>query len=562
MNTSSDANIEHTNPKRKRAALVRPPHFRFLTSRFSTPSSLPGWWKRWRASRETQRTIDPIQLVWMVKEIVFRSRGGGQSYSPSRQAGWGLSGLFRRISLARHLLHHPHEADGVEKAQRRNFRFRWASGVLASPSGSRSDRTQKRLRKRRPTGRYRYVRLRWHTLFAIVDFVGEIVHAFLLKFSAGRIPNDPFAAPGSVLLVQLDHLGDAVLTAAMLPALRRHWPLARIEVLAASWNREIFDACDEVDEVHVSRVNRFAPGWRPFWPFAQIWWGLRLRRKRFDLGLDVRGEMPLAAILWVAGVRRRVGWDCGGGGFLLTDSAKFVAGRPEMESRLALMRLIGIDAPESLLAKAPWFVPPAVARASVRNKLERSEACAGRLFVFHIGAGTAAKRWPASHWQELLGRVIVECGASVILLGGRSERPIADEVLGGHAWPGVENWTGRITVPEMAALIQRADLFVGADSGPAHLASAVGTPAVVLFSGTNRPRQWRPWGRRVAVAKHPVVCSPCHLTKCPLAGHPCMTGLRPEAVMRRVRVVLEEGGSASVEARIERSVFVVQEVAA
>jgi ADP-heptose:LPS heptosyltransferase len=226
------------------------------------------------------------------------------------------------------------------------------------------------------------------------------------------------------------------------------------------------------------------------------------------------------------------------------------------------MKLIGIGAPESLLAKAAWFVPPAAARSSARNKLERSEVSTGPLFVFHIGAGTAAKRWPASHWQELLGRVIVEYGASVILLGGRSERPIADEVLGGHVWPGAENWTGQVTVQEMAALIQRADLFVGADSGPAHLASAVGTPAVVLFSGTNRPRQWRPWGRRVAVVRHPVVCSPCHLTKCPLADHLCMTGLKPEAVMRRIRVILEEGISTSVEARIERAAFAVQEIAA
>jgi heptosyltransferase-2 len=425
---------------------------------------------------------------------------------------------------------------------------------------SSANLAQKRLRKRRPTGRYRYVRWRWHTLFAIVDFLGELLRGFLLKFFARRMQHDQVTgSPGSILLVQLDHLGDAVMTAAILPALRRHWPLARIEVLAASWNREIFDACDEVDEVHVSRVNRFAPGWRPVWPLAQIGWGLWLRRKRFDLGIDVRGEMPLALILWVAGVRRRVGWDCGGGGFLLTDSAKFVPGRPEMESRLALMKLIGIDAPDSLLAKAAWLVPPAAARSSVRMKLERSGISAGPLFVFHIGAGTAAKRWLASHWQELLGRAIVEYGASVILLGGRSERPIADAVLGDRVWPGVENWTGRITVPEMAAIIQRADLFVGADSGPAHLASAVGTPAVVLFSGTNRPRQWRPWGRRVAVVKHPVVCSPCHLTKCPLGGHPCMTGIMPEAVMRKVQAVLERGGIASVQTRIERSSYLVQE---
>jgi hypothetical protein len=97
--------------------------------RFSTPSSLSGWWKRWRASCETGHTIDPIQLVWMVKEIVFRPNGGGESYSPSRQAGWGLFKRFRWISLALHLFHHPHEADGVEKAQHQNLRFGLVRGA-------------------------------------------------------------------------------------------------------------------------------------------------------------------------------------------------------------------------------------------------------------------------------------------------------------------------------------------------------------------------------------------------------------------------------------------------
>jgi lipopolysaccharide heptosyltransferase II len=430
--------------------------------------------------------------------------------------------------------------------------------LLARLSSREAERTQKRLRKRRPTGRYRYVRWRWHTLFAIVDFVGELLRASLLKFAPGRNRHEAATAPRSVLLVQLDHLGDAVITAAMLPVLRRNWPAACIEVLAAPWNREVFEACGDVDQVHVSRVNRFASGWRPLWPLALCWWGIWLRRKRFDLAIDIRGEMPHAAILWLAGVRRRVGWDCGGGGFLLTDCAKYVPGRPEMESRLALLKLVGIDASDSLLARAPWFVPPAAARSSVRRRLERSDAWGQPLFVFHIGAGTAAKRWPSSHWQELLGRAIVEYGASVVLVGGRGERQIADEVLGGNAWPGVDNWTGQVTLAEMAALIQRADLFVGADSGPAHLAASVGTPAVVLFSGTNRPRQWRPWGKRVAVVKHPVACSPCHLTQCPLVDHPCMTGVMPEAVMRRIRVVLGKNGLDGVAAMIERPSPAVQ----
>jgi len=440
--------------------------------------------------------------------------------------------------------------------------------------------TPSSLRRRRATGRYRYVRWRWHVLFGLIDLVGDAVRNGLKRISKCRKKSGQiWPTPRSILLIQLDHLGDAVMTAAILPALRRHWPDARIEVLAAPWNREVFDNCDEIDRVHVSSVNRFARSWRPHWPLALVLWGLRLRHTRFDLGIDVRGEFPFAAVLWLAGVKQRVGWDCGGGGFLLTDSAKFVAGRPEMQSRMALLKLIGVEPPQGLLLKEPWFVPPAAARACVREKLAATdlvksqaantrddqnsyEFCYTPLLVLHVGAGTAAKRWPVMHWQELLGRVIVEYGARVVLVGGHSDRVIARQMLDGKSWPGVNDWTGQLSVVETAALIEQADLMVGADSGPAHLAAAVGTPAIVLFSGTNRVRQWRPWGRRVIIVKHSVACSPCHLQRCPLIGpsacgasglrsplapqaeppssssHPCMSGIAPEAVMQRVRLLL------------------------
>ena len=99
----------------------------------------------------------------------------------------------------------------------------------------------------------------------------------------------------------------------------------------------------------------------------------------------------------------------------------------------------------------------------------------------------------------------------------------------------LRDWTARMTVPETTALLERADLFVGADSGPSHLAACARTPSVVLFSGTNRHAQWRPWSRRSLVLRHDVPCRPCHHKVCPLADHPCMSGLDPDRVYRAAR---------------------------
>lgn len=397
---------------------------------------------------------------------------------------------------------------------------------------------QARLRKPRFTGRYRYVRRRWHVLFGLVDAIGQALRTAWLRWFAARAAASE--QPRSILVIQLDHLGDAVMTAAVLPAIRRRYPAARLDVLAAPWNREVFEISGVVDAIHVCGVNRFGRGWRPHWLLAQAWWGLRLRRRRFDLAIDVRGELPLALISWLAGAKRRVGWNCGGGGFLLTDSAAYVPGRPEMESRFALLKLIDVTPPTELVNREPWLIPPAASRANVADRLDAiSEP--GPLVVMHLGAGTAAKRWPLAHWRELIGRLVVELGPRIVLIGGRREHAVAADVLEHRGWPGVDDWTGRLTVGETAALIEQADVFIGADSGPAHLSAAVGTPAVVLFSGTNRVRQWRPWGR-VSVVKRQVACSPCHLLRCPFAAHPCMVGILPEVVAQRVVAALKGSG--------------------
>ncbi len=150
------------------------------------------------------------------------------------------------------------------------------------------------------------------------------------------------------------------------------------------------------------------------------------------------------------------------------------------------------------------------------------------LLAVHLGAGTSAKRWPPAHWNALLARFLGD-GWRVVIVGGADDAVPADHR---PAHPNFRDWTGRLAVTQTAAVLERADLFIGADSGPAHLASCAGVPSVILFSGTNRARQWRPWSRRSLVLKHRVGCRPCHHKTCPLADHPCMEGLAPDRVYR------------------------------
>jgi ADP-heptose:LPS heptosyltransferase len=219
---------------------------------------------------------------------------------------------------------------------------------------------------------------------------------------------------------------------------------------------------------------------------------------------------------------------------LLTDSPRFVSRRPEVDSRLALLAELHIDPPGGSDSVGPRIDPGDVARRLVSRRLADVATPDRPLFAVHLGAGTSAKRWPLKSWRLLIARLVSEHNAQVALVGGDEDRNLAAQIAAHFAVADVSDWTGGLRLAETAALLEHAELFVGADSGPAHLASSVGTAAVVLFSGTNDSRQWRPWGANVVVVRHEVACSPCHRTECFWADHPCMHGLSVAVVAREI----------------------------
>jgi ADP-heptose:LPS heptosyltransferase len=424
------------------------------------------------------------------------------------------------------------------------------------------------------TGRYRYTKWRWRILVGAFDFVGSI----LCRVWRTAHPVHPPGEPRRILILQLDHMGDAVLTSPLITRLREAYPSAQIDVLASPSNREIFASNPDLDHVRIASRNWFErkPG-RWALGSAVVELGRSLRGSGYDLGIDVRGDILSVLVLILAGIPRRLGWTMGGGGFLLTDVADWIPGRHEVRSRLALLDRLGVDTsgPNRVIVHASDADRVTVARrlrdawpsrstrhrsvatrgrltqaigAGVGLKTARSVAVgadwdepdwlhAGRfgedapLLAVHLGAGTAAKRWPARHWQELIGRFLNE-GWRVIMVGGPDDVATATTV---PPQPGLRDWTGQLAVTETAALLERADFFIGTDSGPAHIAASAGIPSVVLFSGTNKPAQWRPWSRRTLVLRNRVACRPCHQKICPLADHPCMAGIRPERVFRAAK---------------------------
>ena len=124
-------------------------------------------------------------------------------------------------------------------------------------------------------------------------------------------------------------------------------------------------------------------------------------------------------------------------------------------------------------------------------------------------------------------------GSRIVVVGGREDIPLIERFRAlTSADPVIA--AGRLSVQATAALLARCRAFVGNDSGPAHLAAAVGVPSVVLFSGTNDVAIWRPWGQgAMTIQEHPP-CAPCGLAVCARADHACMTWITVDRVLEAV----------------------------
>jgi len=176
-------------------------------------------------------------------------------------------------------------------------------------------------------------------------------------------------------------------------------------------------------------------------------------------------------------------------------------------------------------------------------------AAAGRpAIAVSVGTKMQAKDWGRDNWRALSARLaeMYSCYA-LLLVGAGDEREVSEFVAQGwrdtvaaRNQPGpVVNLCGELTPRQSAAVLARAAIFVGHDSGPAHLAAAVQTPCVAIFSARNRPRVWFPYGAKNRVLYHRVDCWGCGLETCTVEQKKCIASITVDEVMNEVRKVLK-----------------------
>ncbi len=303
------------------------------------------------------------------------------------------------------------------------------------------------------------------------------------------VPINADRSPRIAVLRALN-LGDMLLAVPALRALRRRYPRAQITLIGLPWCRAFADRFD----AYIDRFLEF-PGYpgiveAPFQPVVAENFLAREAAHQYDLAIQMHGSGQhsngFVAALHAA---RTVGFHTPDGQTRLHLSAPYPHDQPEVMRNLSLVALLGADAND---ARLEFPVTPDD-RAEMEALLRGYER--GRhLVVMHPGARSLSRRWPTGRFAEVGLQLIETVGAQVVLTGSADEtdlsRGVADRMLGRTL-----NLTGRTSLGGLAALLERADLFIGNDSGPGHLAEAVATSAVLLY-GPEDPARWGPLDRQ------------------------------------------------------------------
>jgi predicted lipopolysaccharide heptosyltransferase III len=354
-----------------------------------------------------------------------------------------------------------------------------------------------------------------------------------------------------ILLVRLRLIGDVVFTTPAITALRRRFPHAHLTYLVETSAAPVVDHHPQLDEVIVAERPRGIARWRYDVQLAR-----RLRAERFDVAIDFHGGPRSAWLTWATGAPQRIGYALPGRFWSYTTRVPWtralVPPRHSVLNQWDLLTPLGIEAADR--ARDAVTMPvDAVAAAKVAERLRAAAIGADApVIVIHVSAGNPFRRWPAASFAAVAAQLAREDPRRrVIITSGPSEaaaaEAVADEArrLAGEAAPAIVR-TGEFDLPELHALVTRAALFIGGDSGPLHIAATTRTPVVALF-GPTLPERSMPWRDpaigAVAVDAGPLACRPCHQRHCVPGDFRCLTGISPNMVISAARELLAAPGA-------------------
>lgn len=345
-----------------------------------------------------------------------------------------------------------------------------------------------------------------------------------------------------ILCVRLDALGDILMTTPAIRALRDSAPGRHLTLLTSPAAAGVVPLIPELDDTIVYEAPWMKASPSSADSRADLAMVKGLRRSAFDAAVIFtvfsQSPLPAALLCFLAGIPLRLAHCRENPYQLLTDWVPECEPTPtvrhEVQRQLDLVETVGsrvLDRRLSLRVEAD-------ALDRVQRRLRRMGILPGTRFVLvHPGASAPSRRYPPPLFAEAARRLVEEAHCPVVFSGTAAEVPLVDEVRARMGVPS-HSVAGRLGLVDFVALVRLARLLVSNNSGPVHVAAAVGTPVVDLYALTNP--QHTPWLVPHRVLFHDVPCRYCYKSVCPAGHHDCLARVPPSAVADAAREMLED----------------------
>ncbi len=344
----------------------------------------------------------------------------------------------------------------------------------------------------------------------------------------------------NILIVKLSAIGDVIHTLPALNALRRHYPDARITWLIEEAAASLVKGHEALDRVIVSRRKQWVRGLisgpsRGENLIAIYRFFRTLRDTRYDLIIDFQQLLKSGIPVWLARGKCKVGFDRGMEHMEHSHIFLNRRIRPVSMEIHALRRYLMLTEAMGVPVRNTEYRIPVKAsdRKKVEELLEQQGAGTGRMFV---GINPVAQ-WETKLWQNekfaiLADRLAEDYGAETVFTGGAGDRPTVNEIRSRMKSRSV-SLVGKTSLRQLAALYEKTAFVISTDTGPMHLAAAVGTPVIALF-GPTAPWRTGPFGSGHQIIRTGVECSPCFKRQCRRGDRACMNGIQVEEVLSAV----------------------------
>jgi heptosyltransferase-2 len=333
----------------------------------------------------------------------------------------------------------------------------------------------------------------------------------------------------SILVRGVNWVGDAVMTIPAIRALRKACPGAHISLLVKPSVRPVFEAEPAVDEI-IDYDDRFR-GIR-----GKISLAAFLRKRKFSRAILLQNAFDAALLAFLAGIPERTGYNRDGRGLLLTRPVACDGADRKVhhiQYYLNLLAAAGIRAE---------YTHPRIHLLPEEREKARESLSRLRRPVLGINPGAAfgsAKRWLPGRFAGVASLFIRDTGGSVVIFGGGGETDIAKEIVAGRESADMLDLAGKTSLRELIGLISECDVFLTNDSGPMHIAYAVGTPLAALFGSTD-PLLTGPVGEGNAIIRKAFDCGPCFKRTCARKDLRCMYAITADEVYESIRKILPQ----------------------